>query len=143
MRTEEKQRARLEVELLELFDIRDDVMLLSKADEELIMDEFVHAFPISEWGRIDWSNVDRKERIENEEIDLVKDILKLQGLELSQEVFLLFGYGDYPFVKTSLQRILVNLEEVRGIGSDQFLYSPTSKFVIECFHDGEITIGFV
>lgn len=78
----------------------------------------------------------------DEDIDSIKDVFISQGLELSQEVFLLFGYGDYPFVKTSLQRILVNLEEVRRIGSDQFIYCQTSKFVIGYFHDGDITIGW-
>lgn len=142
MKTEEKQRARLEAELLELFDIRDDVLPLSKEDEELIMDEFVHVFPVTEWGRVDWSKVESKVSFEDEDIDSIKDVFIAQGLDLSQEVFLLFVYGDFPFVKTSLQRILVNLEEVRGSGSDQFIYCPTSKFVIEYFHDGDITIGW-
>lgn len=142
MRTEEKERARLEAELLDLFDIRDDVFPLAKEDAERIMDEFVQVFPITEWGRIDWSKVERKESIEDEDIDLIKDVLISQGLELSQEAFLMYGYGDYPFVKTSLERILINLEEVSWFGSDQFIYCPTSKFVIEYFHDGDITIGW-
>lgn len=141
-RMEEKQRARLEAELLDLFDIQDDVLPLSKEDEDLIMDEFVHVFPITEWGRVDWSKVVNKVCIEDDDIDLIKDAFISQGLELSQEVFLLFGYGDYPFVRTSLQRILVNFEEVRSIGSDQFIYCPTSKFVIEYYHDGDTTIGW-
>jgi len=60
MRTEEKERIRLEAELLNLFDILDDVLPLSKEDEEFIMDEFVHVFPVTEWGRVDWIKVESK-----------------------------------------------------------------------------------
>lgn len=142
MKAEEKERIRLEDELLDSFDIRDDVFPLTKKEADFIMDEFVQFFPITEWGRIDWGKVDGKVNIKDEDTDLIKDVLISQGFELSQEAYLMYGYGDYPFVKTSVQRILTNLEDLRWIGSDQFIYCPTSKFVIEYFHDGDITIGW-
>ncbi|SFC39147.1 hypothetical protein SAMN05443252_103192 [Bacillus sp. OV322] len=141
-KAEEQERMRLVAEVLNSFDIRDDVFPLTKEDGDLIMNEFVQTFPIAEWGRIDWEKVKNKVKIKDWNTGSIKDVLRIQGFDLTQQAYLLYSSGDFPFVKTSVQRILSNFEELTWIGWDQFIYCPTSRYVIEYFHDGDITIGW-
>ncbi|WP_419881400.1 hypothetical protein ACN6MY_17925 [Peribacillus sp. B-H-3] len=73
-KSEKQKRHWLEAELLNIFDIRQDVFCLSKTEEELIMDEFVSAFPVTEWGRMDWKQIKNKCFIENGQTNLIMDV---------------------------------------------------------------------
>jgi hypothetical protein len=142
---EEQDRMRSEAEVLNCFDRREDVFILTKEDGDLIMDEFVKVFPIAEWGRVDWDRVQNKVRIEDWTMESIQDVLRLlrsQGFDLNQTAYLMGSTGSLPNVKSSVQRILANLDELTWIGWDQIIYCPNSKYVIESFHDGELTIGW-
>ncbi|WP_419881401.1 hypothetical protein ACN6MY_17930 [Peribacillus sp. B-H-3] len=64
------------------------------------------------------------------------------GLEISHDVYVLFGYGDYPSIRTNIKRILVNIEELSWMGSDFFIFCPASRYAVEYFHNGDITISW-
>ncbi|MFH0345226.1 hypothetical protein ACHADS_01450 [Bacillus vallismortis] len=55
-------------------------------------------------------------------------------------VILLWAYGDYPAVKTSLDNALNVIDDVTAVGSYTFMFSE-SGYVIEFSHDGDVTIG--
>ncbi|WP_043930657.1 CDI toxin immunity protein [Bacillus sp. EB01] len=139
---EELDRMRSEAEVLNCFDRREDVFPLTKEEGDQIMDEFVQMFPVAWWGRIDWEKMKNKVKVDDWTPEAISNVLRSQGCDLTQEAYLLYSSGDYPFVKTSVQRILSNLPELSWIGWDQFIYCPKSKYVIENFHDGDLTIGW-
>jgi hypothetical protein len=103
----------------------------------------VECFPIASWARIDWEKVTNKIIIPNEDILNISSILFKQSLDLSTPVYLKVGLYKYPLVKASLATILESIEDIMDMGPDQYIYSPSSKYVIEFFHDDIITLGWI
>ncbi len=88
-------------------------------------------------GRIKWDEVTT-----HRSIDYAEDIDEwlIENKIDDKNVILLWAYGDYPAVKTSLDNALNVIDDVTAVGSDTFMFSE-SGYVIEFFHDGDVTIG--
>ncbi|MEK5502042.1 CDI toxin immunity protein [Bacillus sp. FSL M8-0168] len=94
-------------------------------------------FPITSWARIDWEKVKNKKRIEYSD-ELFK-WLKDNGIA-DTSVIILWNPSDDPAVKTTLENALAVIDDVTAVGSDTFMYSELG-YVIEFYHDGEVTVG--
>ncbi|MBA2937462.1 hypothetical protein HZF08_04035 [Paenibacillus sp. CGMCC 1.16610] len=116
-----------------------EVSILSKVDGEEAYDCLQKTYPFSPWSRIDWEHVSSKMVVDNAK-ELEKYLSK-EFDESDENVFILWSYGDFPVLKTQLQKALEVIDDLRAVSSDIFILSP-SRFVIECYHEGEITIGF-
>ena len=46
-----------------------------------------------------------------------------------------------PAVKSDLHHVLNHIEDVTIVSFDTWLFSPAEKYVIEFYHEGEVTIG--
>ncbi|WP_459209008.1 CDI toxin immunity protein [Bacillus mojavensis] len=64
---------------------------------------------------------------------------KSQGI-VDTTINLLWNPSDFPVVRTTLENAIEVLDNVLAVGSDTYMYSDHG-FVIEFFHDGEVTIG--
>lgn len=95
------------------------------------------SFPFTSWGRIKWDEVTY-----HRSIDYAEDIDEwlVENKIDNKTVIILWAYGDYPAVKTSLDNALNVIDDVTAVGSDTFMFSE-SGYVIEFFHDGDVTIG--
>nr|WP_054949293.1 hypothetical protein [Numidum massiliense] len=71
------------------------------------------------------------------------DILTwLDELGISEmEVVLLWNYIDDPAVKTDIVSAVKVIDDVTAVASDTFILSPSTGYVIEFYHEGEVTIG--
>ncbi|MPQ25755.1 CDI toxin immunity protein [Bacillus paralicheniformis] len=94
-------------------------------------------FPITSWARIDWEKVKNKKRIEYSD-ELFK-WLEDNGIT-DTSVIILWNPSDDPAVKTTLENALAVIDDVTAVGSDTFMYSELG-YVIEFYHDGEVTVG--
>ncbi|WP_409292791.1 hypothetical protein [Peribacillus sp. SCS-37] len=130
-------------EILDLFSDHDQVEILDEKESNKIETEMTDIFPIAWYGRIDWGQLNNKIVIPDEEIQLIPNILSQQGLKNTLPVYLIVGLFGYPVAKTSLSAILDNIDEIMCMGPDQYIYCPLSKYVIEFFHDGVITVGWL
>ncbi len=117
----------------------DGTIVLSKKASKKIMYELEGAFPITFWGRIEWSKVQNKINVESP-----AEILKAleNRLNIDTLFYIVWGYGDSPCLKANLDRIIHSIDAVTCVGGDQFLFCPEYGVVIEFYHEGEITIGF-
>ena len=50
------------------------------------------------------------------------------------------SYGNYPDIKTRFEKVTHAFDDLTAVSSDTYLYIPM-KYVIEIYHEGEITIG--
>ncbi|MBO9128512.1 hypothetical protein [Bacillus sp. 165] len=130
-------------EMLELFPEKDKVNILDESESDKIESNMTNSFPIACWGRIDWEKVSNKIILTKEDILNIPNILSNQSLDTSVPVYLIVGIYNYPLVKTSLFRILENIENIMEMGPDQWIYSPVLRYVIEFCHDEVITIGWI
>ncbi len=112
-----------------------------EAEQEKIMHEFCERYPFVWWGRIDWNAMAKKYPIV-----LLSDIavaLKQENKTGGEPIYIIWSHGDDPIIETNLEEVLRNLDDIDAVSPDKWLYCPTEGWVLEIFHDGDITLGIV
>jgi hypothetical protein len=93
------------------------------------------------WGRIDWNVINNKKIISD-----MQDIfceLKLNKKDTQEPIYIIWGDANLPSVKCILADVLANIDMAVFLGGTAlWLYNPIQKWVVEFYHDGDITIGF-
>lgn len=117
-------------ELLEL--ISPEYFLLTEEESKIFIQKFCNKFPITFYGRIDWSilNGILAENIE--------EIICNEKINLNTEIFIIFNDGSIPVVKTKIEKILKRYNELSCIGFDQWIITKNEEIMIELYHEGEI-----
>jgi hypothetical protein len=58
-------------------------------------------------------------------------------------IYIIWGDANLPSVKCILEDVLANIEMAVFLGGTSlWLYNPIQKWVVEFYHEGDITIGF-
>lgn len=115
--------------------------ILNNNEGNKIFDSFQEEWPITSWGRIDWEKIENKiviDSIVNIKRDL-ESFLSLKSLEHS--IYILWDEGTLPVLKASLTKTLDVIDDVTAVSFDTWFYCPSLDYVIEFYHEGEITIG--
>ncbi|MEK3770861.1 hypothetical protein MKY14_20170 [Paenibacillus sp. FSL R5-0887] len=116
-----------------------EIVTIQKTEE--LFSQLVSFFPVTSWGRINWDNISRCY-----EISKPQEVLSIIENEFSgdfnSKVFLLWNYTDAPSVYTELSQVLNNIDDVTAVGSDTWIFCPSSGYVIEYFHEGQVMLGF-
>ena len=115
-----------------------NTQILSHQDTEFYLDELVKKFPVTSWARIDWDKISKKKELND--LCEISEWLKSNNIT-DTSVILLWNYTDEPAVQTDLKNVLAVIDDVTAVGSDTFVFCPTSNYVIEFYHEGEVTIG--
>ncbi|MEK4063789.1 MULTISPECIES: CDI toxin immunity protein [unclassified Paenibacillus] len=116
-----------------------EIVTIQKTEE--LFNHLVSWFPVTSWGRINWDNISRRYEISKpqEVISIIKN--ELNG-DFNSKVFLLWNYTDAPSIYTELSQVLNNIDDVTAVGSDTWIFCPSSGYVIEYFHEGQVMLGF-
>ncbi|TDK61742.1 hypothetical protein E2K98_12700 [Bacillus salipaludis] len=119
--------------------------ILSSDETELIIKDFTDNFPIAFWNRINWAEKSVNQLAINEvEINSIPFILNRKGFDTSSSIYIFWGTGNFPGVRTTLTSgLLQKYDEILWVGSDMYYYCPVQKYIIEFFHDDSINIGWV
>ena len=140
-KNKESRKVEIEPLLKECVEVlQSNVEILSQVESEEMYYTLQKVFPFTSWGRIDWDNFKNKIRIANSQ-DII-NILRKKYKTIDYEIVALWGYGNSPVIKTNLQNAIKHIEDINDIGSDQWLYCSSYKFVIEFYHNDSIVIGF-
>ncbi|EJQ03419.1 hypothetical protein IE3_05454 [Bacillus cereus BAG3X2-1] len=108
---------------------------------KMIVKSFGNTFPITSWGRVDWSNLQNYGDLYNE--DEIKLYLQNCFGTYSQTVYIIWDNARVPIIKTNLHQVLKVIDDVTAVSFETWIYSPDMGYVIEYHHDGEIRIGDV
>jgi hypothetical protein len=143
-----KQEEKLQIEkqiteMLELFPEKDNVEILDEIESDKIESNMTDCFPIASWGRIDWEKVDNKIIFTTKDIMNIPTVISNQSLDTTVPVYLIVGIYKYPVVKTTLFTILECIEDVMGMGPDQWIYCPSLRYVVEICHDDVVSISWI
>ncbi|AQT86320.1 hypothetical protein ERICIV_01725 [Paenibacillus larvae subsp. larvae] len=115
-----------------------DVEILSQAETSYYFDELVKKFPVTSWARIDWNSISIKKPIE----ELGEIIIWLNDMNIKNtKVIILWNHTDSPGISTELRNALNVIDDITAVGSDTFMFCPHNNYVIEFYHEGEITVG--
>lgn len=115
-------------------------VVLSKKERYILFKEVMKQFPFTRWGRIDWALVERK--MSAASVAEVLPLLVSSGIETSEAVFIIWDEVTLPAIKTDVQAVLHHRWEVTMVSFDTWIFCPEHKYVIEFYHEGEITIGW-
>ena len=122
-----------------------DAKVLTEDDTTKIFAQLESCFPMvyiaeSIWSRVDWSKISNKYTIDAD-INKTIEILKSNNLNIDNNVFILWNEATLPVVETKLNKILENIDDVIAVGFDTWIYCPYSNYLIEFYHENEITLG--
>lgn len=112
----------------------ENVTVYSNAKGKELYDLFQQLIPFTQWSRIDWSKINKYKAIH--------DLKEVSDLFYQEDVEVYWGYGNFPVLKTKFDNIMEAFEDLVAVSPDTFLYVP-QKYVIEVYHEGEITLGFL
>lgn len=130
---------------MNILDLFDECLEALGKNKEILSEELTakyyellsNSFPFTSWGRIKWEEVCCHLSIDYEEE--IYDWLAKKHFK-DRNIIILWGYGEQPALKTSIEHALNVIDDVTAVGSDTFMFSE-SGYVIEFFHDGDVTIG--
>lgn len=105
-----------------------------------ILNKFDKDYPLTFWGRINWDEVEKK--VQTFSVEEISKILKENNKIFSSVVYIIGSDPKIPILECKLDKILEFFDDVTAVSPNTWLYNPSARWVIEVYHDGEITIGF-
>lgn len=95
-------------------------------------------FPMALNGRIDWKKVAHKKNYASHR-ELFAELLEW----INADVLIVWDGAHLPVLMSNLTKILENVDDVTAVGFDTWIYNPQKKIVIEFYHEGDITLGWL
>ncbi len=131
----------LEECLEKLLNTHDKCEVLVFPKGQAISDLFFEMFPFSSWGQIDWEKIKTKAPIKS--LSQIDQYLERFGIEYDVPIYVIWGDNDLPVIQCKLNDALINIDDITPVGMyGTWLFCPDNNFVIEFYHEGDITIGF-
>ncbi|MEW9674346.1 hypothetical protein [Ammoniphilus sp. 3BR4] len=140
-----KQRSKQKNEYSVLFKecleaLGENTVILSEGESTKEYSSLQNQFPFSPWARIDWDQVSSKTTVND--VSEIISTLNHMGQQVQDSVFVLWSGGGHPVLQAKLHKVIDSIEDVLAVDFDTYIFCP-SKFVIEFYHEGEVTIGLV
>ena len=126
-------------ECLELLGSSTEIIENEK-DINKIVKKMLSKFPATFYERIDWQNISKKCSISSP--NKILSTLKKRGKLDNNQIYIIWSDASLPVLKGKLENVLENFDCVEAVSPDTWLYSPSAGWVIELYHDGDITLGF-
>jgi hypothetical protein len=123
--------------------LSNDTQVLSEEETQRIFDTFENTFPFTSWGRIDWDRLDKKIYLDSEKDILLSLNERFSQKRLESSIYILWDEGSLPAVKATLKNSLKVIDDVTSVSFDTWIFCPNLGYVIEFYHEGEITIGII
>lgn len=113
--------------------------VLTSKEQKIVLENFFGAYPFTRWGRIDWEKINNKVLVEY--IDEIGPRLAANKKDNNDPCYIIWGMDNLPIIKACLNDILNNIDDVTAVGPDTWLYCPKGGWIIEFYHEGEVTLG--
>lgn len=117
----------------------EDVHVFSDNNREQILSDFESTFTFK-WGRIEWEKVSNHAKVNT--VDEIISFLDQDMDEYSSIVYVIWDEGTLPIIQSTLEKVFNVLDDVTAVSFDTWIFSPSTGYVIEIFHDGEVRVGF-
>ncbi|TWD87890.1 hypothetical protein FB550_13415 [Neobacillus bataviensis] len=113
-----------------------EVTIFSNEKSNELYESFENQVPFTTFSRIDWN------KIENHH--LISDLSEVADLLKNEYVEVYWSSENFPVTKTKFQKVINAFDDLIAISSVSvtYLYIPM-KYVIEVYHEGDITIGYL
>jgi hypothetical protein len=112
------------------------VDILSKVESEKVMNKFQNIFAFTSYGRINWDSLVKKINIIS-----ISTILNQESIEKDDEIYIIWDDATFPLLSVTIGEAIKNIEEVLPVSFDTWFYCVSKKYVIEFYHEGQISLG--
>lgn len=117
----------------------ENVHVLYDNSREKILSHFESSFPFSDWGQIEWKNLSSYAEVNT--FDEIQSFLNQKMNEYNDVVYIIWDEGTLPIIQSTLDKVFEAIDDVTAVSFDTWIFSPSSGYVIEIFHDGEVKVG--
>ncbi|GCE05219.1 CDI toxin immunity protein [Dictyobacter aurantiacus] len=125
-----------------LASLGDSANVLSMSEIRDMREKFWRSIPMTRRGRVDWTKIEKKIKISS--IQGLSSISRNWIKDLDSPAFIMWDEFTLPIVKcSSLRKIFEQIEDVLIVSFDIWVFSFEEKYVIEFYHEGDITIGTI
>lgn len=117
-----------------------EATLLPEKEGKDILHQLTQMFPFTRWGRIDWPQV--RQHVEMDSVSEVLPVLLNKGSNTHVAVLIVWDEATKPVMESNLYTVLSHIEEVTIVSFDTWIFCPTEHYVVELYHEGDITVGW-
>ncbi|AGF55473.1 hypothetical protein B0P06_000432 [Clostridium saccharoperbutylacetonicum] len=110
---------------------------MSRKETKDIFGEMIGYFSMTSWGRIDLNKINRKIRADSIHEGINK--LKEENL-IDRDVYILWDEASLPAIKTEIESVINVIYDITAVSFDTWIFCPSKKYLIEFYHEHEITI---
>ncbi|MBN1046100.1 MULTISPECIES: hypothetical protein [unclassified Clostridium] len=109
-------------------------IILEYDENQKIVTNIQEKFPFTVHGRVNWSNINTKNIIED--LSDINDLVDTSAL-----FFVIWDEEKLPCLKCKLKDIITFIDDVTAISFDTWLVSSDYNIIIEFYHGGQIIVG--
>lgn len=106
-----------------------------------ILSDFDAHFPLNGFGRIDWKKISKKIPVKS--LRNTFEIITKEFGDTLGDVFIIGSDPTIPIITTKFDKIFEHIDDVEAMSPNTWLYCPAKGWIIELYHDGEITLGLI
>jgi len=117
---------------------------LKDEESDCLHELFKKMFPITKWGKIDWAKITKKINIGYDPQNIIPALEELlENKSFDRSVYIEWSTGGLPIIKTNLDDIIKNFDDVTCVAFEKFIFNPDLGYIIEILPSDEMTIGIV
>ena len=122
-----------------IYALGEEIEILSSVEANNILISFKNTFPITKWGRVDWNKFNSFNKITSP--DNILEVIEKYDIDLNDSVYIIWDEVTLPIVKANLKRVLEVIVDITAVSFNTWLFNPSSNYIIEFYHENEITFG--
>lgn len=117
--------------------------LLSKEESDRLSELFNERFPMTNWGKIDWSKVDKKINVGYDSQQIIPALQELLHQSVDKSVYIEWSTASIPVIRANLDNIIEHFDDVTCVSFEKFIFNLQQNYIIEILPSDEMTVGVV
>jgi len=117
--------------------------ILSSKESDEMEEIFEKIFPITKWGKVDWSKIKKSVHIGFDPDNIVPSLQKLLGVNFDTTVYIMWSHVGPHVIKTDLESIVRNFDDVSCVSLEKFIFNPNFGYVVEIRTGDDMTVGVI
>lgn len=141
-----KKRIKPQEQLGSLFEecitaLGEGTRIYSEEKSQSLIKEVDDKFKFTTWGRIDWSAISTKKKVEK--INEVIEFLELNQISVYNSFLICWDNATYPIIEAKLSNIIESWDDVEAGSLDTWIVDLEQGILIENHHEGELIVGIL
>lgn len=120
-----------------------DGKLLSIEESDKVTNLFEKIIPLTRWGKVDWSKIDKKIKIGSNPNQIIPALNQLVGKKIDKNVYIEWSDGGLPAISANLENIIDHFANVTCVALEKFIFNPTQGYIIEVLAGDLMTVGVI